>query len=425
MFQRIGHAAIKKDLTNIRKLSSHLGDPHLCFPSIHVAGTNGKGSTSHMLASIFQAAGKKTGLYTSPHYVDFRERIKVNGKMIGKKEVIWFVEQNRSSWEQIQPSFFEITVAMAFDHFCREKVDIAIIETGLGGRLDSTNIITPLLSVITNIGYDHMQLLGETLSEIAVEKAGIIKTNVPVVIGEWQKETSQVFKEKAKLLHAPISFASKKATVEEIDKNQIVSKLKIKSKGGSSGRWITTDLAGPYQEKNILTVLEACNIWNKYYSNDLLSDKVIREGIKNVRTNTYMIGRWMVINQKPLVITDAAHNIDGIKNILPEIKKINARLKHFVLGFVSDKDVRKILSLFPKDGLYYWCSPDIPRGKPVTETFHEGESLGLHGKPYKNVAAAYRAALLSAGPKDLIFIGGSSYVVGDFLAKHAIHKSLK
>jgi dihydrofolate synthase / folylpolyglutamate synthase len=420
MFQRIGNAAIKKDLTNIRKLSSLLGDPHLCFHSIHVAGTNGKGSTSHMLASIFQAAGKRTGLYTSPHYVDFRERIKVNGKMIDKKEVIRFVEENKSSLEQIRPSFFEITVAMAFDHFCKEKVEIAIIETGLGGRLDSTNIITPLISVITNIGFDHMQMLGETLPEIAAEKAGIIKKNVPVVIGEWQKETSVVFKEKAQQLNAPITFASKKAVVEKTKGNQVVSKIKIKTKCGDTTRWIKSDLAGPYQKKNILTVLETCNVWNDFYPASNLSDKVIRDGIRNVRLYTNMIGRWMVINEKPLVITDAAHNIDGIKSILPQILTIKARVKHFVLGFVSDKDVRKILTLFPEDGHYYWCSPDIPRGKPVEDTFNEGRLLGLEGKGYKSVALAYRAALAKAEPGDLIFIGGSSYVVGDFLAKHKI-----
>jgi len=414
MFQRIGEKAIKKDLTNIRKLTDLLGDPHLSFNSIHVAGTNGKGSTSHMLASIFQAAGKRVGLYTSPHYMDFRERIKINGVLIGEKQVIHFVRLYKDKWQSIQPSFFEITVAMAFDHFRNEKVDIAIIETGLGGRLDSTNIITPSISVITNIGYDHMNLLGNTLPEIAGEKAGIIKKNIPVVIGEWQKETNEVFKNKAAQLNAPLYFASRQIKLELVLSNLMRQQFHVRSGNEVWFEKLETDLAGPYQQKNVSTVLETCRVWNKYYP-DRITDNVIRKGLKNVKKNTGMIGRWMVIRKRPLVITDAAHNIDGIKNILPSILSQPAKGKHFVIGFVSDKDVNKILALFPSYGFYYWCSPDIPRGKPANDSMNEGLAHGLTGKAYKNVRKAYEAALLNANAEDLVFVGGSSYVVGDFL----------
>lgn len=416
MYQRIGDSAIKKDLTNIKKLCVLLNNPQLSFPSIHIAGTNGKGSTSHMLASIFQAAGKRVGLYTSPHYVDFRERIKVNGEMISEKNVVKFVEACKKDWKGIQPSFFEITVAMAFDHFRNKKIDIAIIETGLGGRLDSTNIITPLLSIITNIGYDHMQMLGDTLAQIASEKAGIIKNNTPVIIGEWHRETSQVFKNKAALEHALLYFASKHIHTRKLKANFMKQEFFVKTRSQDWLGKIITDLAGPYQEKNIRTVLEACWVWNQHYKNQKLSDNVIRSGLKNVRSSTNMIGRWMLLKQKPTVITDAAHNIDGIKNILPALLKIKAKQRHFVLGFVSDKDVTKILALFPPDALYYWCSPDIPRGKPSLDTKRVGDTLGLKGEAYESVFQAYRQALSAASKQGLIFVGGSSYVVGDLLA---------
>ena len=416
MFQRIGDAAIKKDLTNIRKLSALLEDPHLAFASIHIAGTNGKGSTSHMLASICQAAGMKVGLYTSPHYIDFRERIKVNGIMISKKEVISFVKKYRHDWEKINPSFFEITVAMAFDHFRNQQVDIAIIETGLGGRLDSTNIITPLLSVITNIGYDHMQMLGNTLPEIAQEKAGIIKKDIPVVIGECQEETTGVFKAKAVSMNAPLYFASEQYLITGAKEKRKAVLYDISTRTGDFSSMIKTDLTGPYQGKNLLTVLEACRVWNHYYPQNRLPGKAIMSGLKKVRKNTNMIGRWMVINQKPLVIADAAHNVEGINNIMPRINKIKAASKHFVLGFVSDKDIKKILTLFPLEGKYYWCRPDIPRGKPTDETREEGKEVGLKGRSYPTVLDAYKAACSKAKKKDFIFIGGSSYVVGDLLA---------
>jgi len=415
MYQRVGDIAIKKDLTNIRLLCNLLDQPQQGFPSIHVAGTNGKGSTSHMLASIFQSAGKSVGLYTSPHYIDFRERIKVNGNMVSEEDVVNFVESYRNKWQEMEPSFFEITVAMAFDHFRNEKVDIAIIETGLGGRLDSTNIITPMLSVITNIGYDHMQMLGYSLPEIAHEKAGIIKKGIPVIIGEWQKETAEVFKQKANEEEAPISFASRHIVINEPKGNILKHVYNVKTRSESWLGNIETDLTGPYQRLNIPTVLEALWCWNNYYPDQKILDVHIKKGLKTVKKSTSMIGRWMVIKEKPLVIADAAHNIDGIKSILPDILKIPAGRRHFVLGFIADKDVKKILSLFPTDGLYYWCSPDIPRGKPVKETMAIGSSINLKGNFYPSVITAYNDAMMQASKNDLVFVGGSSYVVGDFL----------
>ena len=416
MFQRVGDAAIKKDLTNIRLLCEMLGQPQASFPSIHVAGTNGKGSTSHMLAAIFQAAGKKVGLYTSPHYIDFRERIKINGEMIGEKEVVRFVKLYKEKWAPIQPSFFEITVAMAFEFFRKEKVDIAIIETGLGGRLDSTNIITPMLSVITNIGFDHMQMLGYTLPAIAAEKAGIIKANVPVIIGEWNKETAPVFKQKAAQEGAPIHFASRHLLINKQHTDLVKQRIDV---GLRSGFWMNsleTDMTGPYQIKNVRTVLETVYRWNQHFPANQTTEKFIRKGLGAVKSSTNMIGRWMVIGQKPLVITDAAHNHHGMTAMLPQLLKQKVKHRHFVLGFVSDKDISKILALFPGDGHYYWCSPDIPRGKEASEVQESGFRLGLHGMAFDSVMKAYQAAMIATGKSDLVFVGGSSYVVGDFLA---------
>ncbi|MDQ3016245.1 MAG: bifunctional folylpolyglutamate synthase/dihydrofolate synthase [Bacteroidota bacterium] len=415
MFQRIGDAAIKKDLTNIRQLTSMLDNPHERFQTIHIAGTNGKGSTSHMLASIFQASGYKTGLYTSPHYVDFRERIKIDGNMISEKDVINFVANHKNAWHEIQPSFFEITVAMAFDFFRNQNVDIAIIETGLGGRLDSTNIITPRLSVITNISYDHMAMLGNTLPEIAFEKAGIIKKNIPIVIGEWKKETAEVFKKKAANESADITFASRKIFLKKTKTTADIDKYDVNIYGDEGLKKIESDLTGPYQQKNIITVLAAYKVWNKFYPDQTISNASLKAGLKNVKTSTRMIGRWMKMQAHPVVITDAAHNLDGMQQILPALKTYKARRKHFVLGFVSDKDVKKLLGLFPTDASYYWCSPDIPRGKPASDTMKDGESFNLIGVAYKNVGEAFNAAITKASDNDLIFVGGSSYVVGNFL----------
>ena len=336
--------------------------------------------------------------------------------MIGEKEVIRFVQTYRERWVSIQPSFFEITLAMAFDHFRNEQVDIAIIETGLGGRLDSTNIILPLLSVITNIGFDHMQMLGYTLLEIATEKAGIIKPGVPVIIGEWQKETVDVFKQKAKHERAPIHFASRHIQLLSQQKDLFSHTYSVETRAGKWMERLSTDMTGPYQANNIKTVLETIWCWNLYYPNALIKEREIIKGLAAVKKSTNMIGRWMIIQKKPLVITDAAHNTHGMKAMLPELLKIPAQKRHFVLGFVADKDVNKILSLFPSDAKYYWCSPDIPRGKPAEETHISGVESGLIGSSFKSVWKAYTSALEQANPADLIFIGGSSYVVGDFLA---------
>jgi len=416
MFQRIGDAAIKKDLTNIRLLCDLIDQPQTAFPSIHIAGTNGKGSTSHMLASIFQAAGKKVGLYTSPHYVDFRERIKINGVMVPERYVVKFVKEYKDKWENIQPSFFEITVMMAFHYFKQEKVEIAIIETGLGGRLDSTNIITPRLSVITNIGFDHMQMLGNTLPAIAFEKAGIIKAGVPVVIGEWQKETAPVFKEKASQVKAPIYFASKHLTANQSKSGLLKSTFDISTQKQEWLSDLITDMTGPYQQQNIKTVLEGIFRWNQYYPEEFIDDRFIGKGLREVKKATGMIGRWMVIRKKPLVIADAAHNHHGMAAMLPGLLAHPARKRHFVLGFVADKDITKILALFPKDGHYYWCAPGIPRAKPSVETRDIALESGLSGQAYSSVEKAFDQALKEAGSYDLIFVGGSSYVVGDFLA---------
>lgn len=423
MFQRIGDAAIKKDLTNIRLLCDMLGQPQTTYPAVHIAGTNGKGSTSHMIASVLQASGKKVGLYTSPHYVDFRERIKVNGEMIGEKNVIHFVKEYKEKWTTIQPSFFEITLAMAFDFFRKEKIDIAVIETGLGGRLDSTNIITPLISVITNIGLDHMKMLGNTLPEIAFEKAGIIKQEVPVIIGEWQRETALVFKNKALKEKAPIHFASKHLVVVQTQKNFTKQILHVRTREDEWLNGLATDLTGPFQLRNVRTVLECFYRWNQYYPAMTIRDREIKKGLANVKSSTNMIGRWMMIQHKPLVITDAAHNYHGMIAMLPELLKQPMQRRHFVLGFVSDKDIINILGLFPKDGQYYWCAPYIPRAKPAEEVALAGNDLGLHGVSFKSVMEAYHQALKAADNADLVFIGGSSYVVGDFLA--GISKEMK
>ena len=416
MFQRIGDAAIKKDLTNIKLLCDLIDQPQKAFPSIHIAGTNGKGSTSHMLAAIFRAAGKNVGLYTSPHYVDFRERIKINGAMVPERYVINFVKEYKDKWKNIQPSFFEITVMMAFHYFRQEQVDIAIIETGLGGRLDSTNIITPQLSVITNIGFDHMQMLGNTLPAIAFEKAGIIKAGVPAVIGEWQKETAPVFKEKANQVNAPIYFASKHLKVEQIKSGLLQSSFSIRTQKDEWLDALTTDMSGPYQQQNIKTVLESIFRWNQFYPQEQIGDRLIRKGLKDVKKATSMIGRWMVVHKKPLVIADAAHNHHGMSAMLPGLLAHSVKQRHFVLGFVADKDITKILALFPKNGHYYWCAPDIPRAKPSIETRAIAAESGLSGKAYSSVGKAFDQAMKVAGSQDLIFVGGSSYVVGDFLA---------
>ena len=392
-FTRDGKSAIKKDLTNTIKLCEVLNNPHLSFKTIHIAGTNGKGSVSNMLSAVLQNNGYKTGLYTSPHLKDFRERIRIDGVMITEEYVIDFVERIKPHLETIQPSFFEITVALCFDYFAQNKLDIAIIETGLGGRLDSTNIISPLLSIITNIGYDHMDLLGNTLSLIAYEKAGIIKQYTPVVIGESIPETKSVFLQKAKEQNADIYFAE-----EDINPNC------------SEGSF---DLTGHYQVKNRNTVFKSLEILTQLgFKLDL--NKTM-EALQNVKTLTGFRGRWDVINSEPKIIADTGHNIDGIQYIINQLKSEKYHQLHMVIGMVKDKDRTAILSLLPKEATYYFCSPNIPRGLEAKVLEQEANLLGLNGSSYQSVEEALNSAKSKAQNTDLIFVGGSTFVVAEII----------
>jgi dihydrofolate synthase/folylpolyglutamate synthase len=415
MFQRIGESAFKKDLTNIRKLCDVLGNPFKKYPTIHIAGTNGKGSTTHLLAALFQTKGLKVGVYTSPHYRDFRERMKINGEYISEQEVIDFVHKNKLLFAEIQPSFFEITVAMAFDYFANNAVDIAIIETGLGGRLDSTNIITPILSVITNISFDHQNILGDTLPLIAAEKAGIIKPNVPVVIGETHEETAGVFMDKAIKENAPISFADSFYTAVPLENDGIKSYYEIRELGHHNLIFnrLALDLAGHYQAKNLITVIQTAEVlaslgWQ-------FSDAEIIKAMANVRTLTNMIGRWEILNKNPLTIADSGHNEDGIKQITAQITSMKFKELHFILGMVNDKDQSKILNLLPKNALYYFCKPDIPRGLNANILKETAAEYGLIGEVYDSVNEALRSATEDATSEDLIFVGGSTFVVAEVI----------
>lgn len=413
MYQRIGDAAFKKDLTNIRKLCDALGNPFKKYPTIHIAGTNGKGSTTHLLAALFQTKGLKVGVYTSPHYRDFRERMKINGEYISEQEVVDFVNKNKLLFEEIQPSFFEITVAMAFDYFANNAVDIAIIETGLGGRLDSTNIITPILSIITNISFDHQNMLGDTLPLIAAEKAGIIKPNVPVVIGETHEETAGVFMDKAIKENAPISFADSFYTAVPLENDGIKSYYEIRELGHHSLIFnrLALGLAGHYQAKNLITIIHSTEILQSLGWQ--FSDAEILYAMANVRTLTNMIGRWEILNENPLTIADSGHNEDGIKQVMAQLATMKFKELHFVLGMVNDKDQSKILKLLPKNALYYFCKPDIPRGLEATILQKKAAECGLIGEVYDSVNEALRSATEDATSEDLIFVGGSTFVVAE------------
>lgn len=419
MFQRIGSAAYKADLNNTIAICKLLGNPENKFKSVHVAGTNGKGSTSHMLASILQASGLKVGLYISPHLKDFRERIRVNGKMIPKKFVVNFVEQYQTDFEKIKPSFFEMTVGLAFDHFAKEQVDIAVIEVGLGGRLDSTNVISPLLSVITNISYDHVNLLGDTLGKIAEEKAGIIKPNTIVVIGETQAEVAHIFFEHGKKKQAGIFFADMFFDLKKIKQsfkiNEQVLSAEVYFKGMGQNEKIfniESDLSGLYQQKNIRTVLGAI-LFLKSIHGFRITDKAIIKGFSSVKKRTGLLGRWQILSQKPFVIADTAHNEAGIKEVLSQIKITPHKKLHFVLGMVNDKDITKILKLLPKTAIYYFCKANIPRALPEYELFLQAKKIGLKGKVYACVQDALIAAKESALKNDLVFIGGSTFTVAE------------
>ena len=414
MFHRIGAAAYKANLNNTHAIMELLDHPENDFRCIHIAGTNGKGSTSHMLAAILQQSGYKTGLYTSPHLRDFRERIRINGKMIEQREVIAFVKKHRKGFEKIEPSFFEWTVGLAFDYFSRKNVDIAIIETGLGGRLDSTNVVTPLVSVITNVQWDHMNLLGNTLRKIAIEKAGIIKPGVPVVVGESAEATSGVFKTVAKKAGSDIYFSDKifKATISEEDTDTPgrlllnITKNKIPYLQN-----LQLGLGGWYQLKNICTVFQTCELLTECGFE--INRKQMRSALKSVNAITGFAGRWQVIGKEPLIICDTGHNVDGIERVLHQLKSIPYTRLHIVLGMVSDKDITKVLELLPKKASYYFCKPDIPRGMDANELQNAAALFRLKGAAYKDVKSAKNAAVSNAGRKDLIFIGGSTFVVAE------------
>ena len=389
MFQMQGASAYKKDLTNTLMLVEHLKHPETKFKSIHVAGTNGKGSTSSMIASILQEAGYKVGLYTSPHLKDFRERIRINGEMISEDFVVDFVVQNKSFFEANQLSFFEMTVGLAFDYFAKEQVDVAVIEVGMGGRLDSTNVITPLVSVITNIGFDHTQFLGDTLPKIAAEKAGIIKSNVPVVIGEYSEETKPIFIAKAKLENAPIYFAQDNLEVA-----------------------YECALLGDYQVHNKKTVLQAIKLLQSQFK---IEENHIKLGLKNVIQNTGLLGRWQILKQKPFAVCDTAHNSHGLKIVLNQIQKHQFETLHIVLGVVNDKDLDSILPLFPKNANYYFCKPNVPRGLDAEILKQKAIDFSLFGKVFNSVSEAYDEAVNSAKDSDFIYIGGSTFVVAEIV----------
>jgi dihydrofolate synthase/folylpolyglutamate synthase len=416
MFHRIGPAAFKKDLTNTIALTNHLGNPQTQFPSIHVAGTNGKGSVSHMLAAICQAAGLKTGLYISPHYRDFRERIKVNGAYIPRKHVIDFVQINRQKIEEIQPSFFELCVAMAFDHFAREKVDIAIVEVGLGGRLDSTNIITPRLSVITNISYDHQNLLGDTLTLIAGEKAGIIKPGIPVVVGESHPETSPVFLLKAASERAPIVFADATLDVVELPADNALTPtthFNVFQQGNLWLKNIELEAAGPFQQKNLATVLKTWELLQKQIP--ALDEMALRRGLRHLKKLTRFMGRWDIIGQNPTILCDSAHNEAGLSVAFEKIKTLHYSKIHLVTGFVNDKSVEGVLGLFPTTARYYFAKANIPRGLDALVLQEKAHAFGLQGRTYTSVPNALKAARRAAESDDLIVVIGSIFVVAEVI----------
>lgn len=386
MYQQKGVLALNAKMDNIIRFCDLLGNPEKKFKTIHVAGTNGKGSSSHMLASILQEAGYKVGLYTSPHLKDFRERIKINGKPVDKKFVKEFIEGNKTFLEDHKLSFFEMTVGMAFSYFAKEEVDVAVIEVGLGGRLDSTNIITPEVSLITNIGLDHTQILGDTLEKIALEKAGIIKPGVPVVISERQPETETVFNLIAHQLKSKIVFADELSFPVH-----------------------TTDLLGDYQERNMKGVL-ACV---RQLEGFAISADNISNGLKKVVANTGLMGRWQILKERPLVVCDTAHNKEGLSWVLQQIKKQQYRQLHIVLGFVSDKDVKGVLVMFPKEAKYYFVRPNIPRGMGVEQLAALALEQGLKGQTYKTVKKGLKAALATAEMEDMVYVGGSTFVVAE------------
>jgi dihydrofolate synthase/folylpolyglutamate synthase len=415
MYQRIGAAAYKADLHNTIRIIEMLGKPHQKLKCIHVAGTNGKGSSSHMLAAVLQKAGYKTGLYTSPHLVDFRERIRINGKMISKNYIIDFVEKYKDEFEKINPSFFEWTVGLAFDHFAQEEVDVAIIEVGLGGRLDSTNVITPIVSLITNISYDHMNLLGDTLEKIAAEKAGIIKTRIPVVISQYQSESGPLFMQVAKDHRAPIEFADKVLKVISSRLNKDLLEVKVMNRKNNAENMYELDLTGSYQCKNLLGVL--CTVEQIIKEGFIITEENIKVGLKNVSKLTGLAGRWQILAEKPFVIADTGHNEDGIRQVTENLKNLAYNKLHFVFGTVNDKSISRILELLPRNAEYYFVKASVPRALDEKELLAQAKKFRLSGKSFKTVEEGLKAAKKAAKKNDLILIGGSTFVVGDALAE--------
>jgi dihydrofolate synthase/folylpolyglutamate synthase len=411
MFSRIGMAAYKNNLDNIIRLCEYLGNPQTKFKTIHVAGTNGKGSVSHMLAAILQTAGYTTGLYTSPHLKDFRERIKINGQVVTEEYVIGFTENIKPLIEEIKPSFFEITVAMAFEYFAEQKVDIAVIEVGLGGRLDSTNIITPELSVITNIGWDHMNILGDSLEKIATEKAGIIKPGIPVVVGEVLPETRGVFEKVSEEKKSTLSIATETLRLARWKQENkfLVAEIAQQNKSG----YITyrLDLHGIYQLKNLLTVLEACT--QLQHAGWKINDEIIHKGLKQVSKLTGLHGRWEIIQHSPLIVLDVAHNADGFRQLAEQVESSEHEGLHIIIGMVKDKQSDQILHLLPKHADYYFTKAQIPRAIPEDVLAVKAEAAGLKGEIFPDVNTALNAALNKAGKNDLILICGSVFLIGE------------
>lgn len=393
MFQRVGGSAYKEGLDNTKALDAHFGHPHHSFRTIHVAGTNGKGSVSHTLAAVLQSAGYKTGLYTSPHLVDFRERIRINGTPISKDYVVSFVEHERSFFEPLCPSFFELATAMAFKYFVDEQVDVAVIEVGLGGRLDCTNIITPDLSIITNISFDHVQFLGNTLAKIAVEKAGIIKKGIPVVIGETTPETKPVFMAKATEVGAPIYFA------EENNREDYPG--------------VEYELKGIYQEKNKRTLFTALPLLKEagYH----IDEENVREGFAHVVELTGLMGRWQKLHDHPTLVCDTGHNVGGITYVVEQLRQQSCNQLRIVIGMVNDKDISGVLALLPKEAIYYFTQASVNRALPAKQLLHLATEAGLKGKAYASVKNAVKAAMKESLPEDFIFVGGSNFIVADLL----------
>lgn len=409
VFEHVGAVAYKEGLQNTLALDKHFNHPHTNFKTIHIAGTNGKGSCSHSLASILQEAGYKVGLYTSPHLVDFRERIRVNGQCISKERVVKFVKDERKFFEPLHPSFFELTTALAFKYFDEQKVETAIIEVGLGGRLDCTNIISPILSIITNISFDHTQFLGDTLAKIAAEKAGIIKKGVPVIIGEANEETRPVFQSKANEVNSDIVFA---------EDNAIVTSSSPIVDGGrrynlSNNSTLVGELSGDYQERNMNTILCACNILKQM--NIIKNDDIIAKGLTNICKNTGLLGRWQTIQNNPTVVCDTGHNVGGWNYLAPQIKRQQCNQLRIVFGMVDDKDINSVMFLLPKNAIYYWTQAESKRAIKAERVAEIAIKHDLRGEIFDNVEVAYTKALQDSNKDDFVFVGGSSYIVADLL----------